>query len=110
MFSGFGDVGVLALVNPSKVRAVPVYDGHKMRVSEMFIAAVVDLDEYSKSVDENDIVDFSNKYFSMSIDQLSEAVKNRDYSSFNCQGSVVDLSILDIDAIVKTLEAKVVEL
>lgn len=110
MFSGFGDVGVLALVNPSKVRAVPLYDHSKMRVSEMFIAAVVDLDEYSKSVDEKDLVDFSNKYFSMSVDELTKAVQNRDFSTFNCQGNVVDLNVLDIAEIVKVLESKVVEI
>lgn len=108
MFGGFGDVGVLALVNPSKVRAVPVYDGNKMRVSEMFIAAVVDLDEYSKSVDETDVTEFSNQYFNTSVEELAQAVKERNFSSFNCQGNTTILDIMNIQEIVNTLQSKVV--
>lgn len=109
MFSGFGDTGVLALVNPSKVRAVPVYDGNKMRVSEMFIAAVVDLDEYSKSVDEKDLADYSSHYFSKSVKELEEAVRSRDFEMLGCQGMLAGMTMASIEDIKNALSSKVEE-
>lgn len=110
MFGGFGDTGVLALVNPSKVRAVPVYDGNKMRVSEMFIAAVVDLDEYTKSIDESDLADYSQQYFNIGVSELEIAVANHSYDVMGCQGKGVALTMASIQDIKNALAARVEEI
>jgi len=39
----------MVLVNPMKVRAVPLYTKSKMRVSEMFIVGIMDEKEYERS-------------------------------------------------------------
>ncbi len=59
MFDGFGNVGVLALVNPMFVRSVPYYECNKMRVSEMMIVAKLNVEDYKKSVSDEEMNDFS---------------------------------------------------
>lgn len=110
MFSGFGDVGVLALVNPSKVRSVPINEGNKMRVSEMFIAATVDLDEYKESINDSYILDYSDKYFTISVEELKEKVTNKDFGSLACQDRLPALSMLNIEQVMNILRSKVTEI
>jgi hypothetical protein len=109
MFSGFGDTGVLALVNPSKVRSVPVYEGNKMRVSEMFIAAAIDLDCYKDDLKETDIQDYSQEYFNISVDQLTDTVECGDYYKLDCQNNTVAIPVPTIESIVNILNSKVTE-
>jgi len=72
----FGDTKVMALVNPSKIRAVPQYDSKKMRVSEMFIAAVLEQDANGNYMDsEMDLVEFNDLYFALSVEELEEMAK-----------------------------------
>lgn len=107
MFSGFGDTGVLALVNPSKVRSVPYYEGNKMRVSEMFIAAVVDIEEYKNSVSDSDIADYSQDYFNQSVEELEEIVKSKKFDTLTCQEQLPAVSMLNIEEIKNSLKKKV---
>jgi len=112
-FSGFGDTGVLALVNPSKVRSVPVSDTNKMRVSEMFIAATMDLDDYKKHVTSpaKTVVDYSQEYFNTSVEELEELVSadKGKKAIISCQKNESPLSAADIQEISSKLKAKVVE-
>jgi len=103
-FNGFGDTGVLALVNPSKVRSVPIHDTNKMRVSEMFIAAVISLDDYKQSIMEDSVTDYSQEYFNLSVEQLEEDIKN---SNLNCQENYVNIAPQSIDKIKELLKNKV---
>ena len=110
MFSGFGDTGVLALVNPSKVRSVPNHESNKMRVSEMFIAAVVDLDEYRESVKDEAINDYSQEYFNSSVEELKKVLAEKNFDHFVVQEHYTDLSLLNISAIKDMLAQRVVEM
>jgi hypothetical protein len=107
MFSGFGDTGVLALVNPSKVRSVPYYEGNKMRVSEMFIAAVVDIKEYKESITESDIADYSQEYFNHSAEELNDQVNRKEFRSLTCQDNLPAVSMKNIEEIKEILMKKV---
>lgn len=108
-FSGFGDTGVLALVNPRFVRSVPVSEHHKMRVSEMYIAAIMELDDYQAFVeDETAVANFSSEYFSMSVEELERAVREKDFETFTCQDQAPDVSMTNIQDIKDILSRKVV--
>jgi hypothetical protein len=76
-YSGFGDTPVLVLVNPSKIRAVPIGEYGKMRVSEMFVAAVLDVDEEGNYMgDDLDLIDLDDAYFSISVEELERMAKD----------------------------------
>lgn len=107
-FSGFGDTGVLALVNPSKVRSVPVSDTNKMRVSEMFIAAIMDLNDYKDTTLQGEISDYSQEYFNTSVEELEQAVIKRDFSVYNCQDNKVSVNMATITEIKDALKSRVV--
>jgi hypothetical protein len=107
MFGSFGDTGVLALVNPSKVRSVPRHECNKMRVSEMFIVGVVSLEDYSKGIDEGNVNDFSQEYFNTSAAELKSQVDTLSFAGLSCQGNVPALSLLDMQSIKDVLMSKV---
>ena len=75
MFNGFGDTGVMCLVNPMFVRSVPTSECNKMRVSEMFIVGTMDLGDYESHVDSGDLNDYSDQYFKESVAELEEQLK-----------------------------------
>ena len=100
----FGDTKVLCLVNPAKIRSVPIYDGNKMRVSEMFIAAVIEIKD-GKYMDEDvDIVHFDEEYHAYSLEELQDALKERDYSVIKCQDEEVPVSHVEMEEIVSMID------
>lgn len=107
MFSGFGDTGVLCLVNPSKIRSVPNHESNKMRVSEMFIAAVVGIADYKTHIEEGDLIDYSQVYYNQSVAQLEDMVKGRNFSKMECQEFLPAVSLIDIDTIKNELKTRV---
>lgn len=109
-FDGFGDTGVVALVNPMKVRSVPNHESNKMRVSEMFIVGVVELDQYSEHVDKGDISDYSEVYFNSSLEELEQELKNKSFEKLSCQDNVPALAIADIINIKDALKNRVVNI
>lgn len=109
-FHGFGDTGVMALVNPMKVRSVPLADSYKMRVSEMFIVGVMPLEEYSKDIDDGVLADYSNEYFNESVKELEEQLATRSYEKLSCQENVPALAIVDIKSITEALKARIVKI
>lgn len=75
-YTGFGNTPVLVLVNPSKVRAVPTYSTGKMRVVEMFIASVLEIDNTGKYIDEDvNVLDLDDKYFNLAVDELNDLLE-----------------------------------
>ena len=66
---------MIALVNPMYVRSVPNHECEKMRVSEMFIAAVAELNEYEELVEDGEILDYSNVYCKESLEELEQMLK-----------------------------------
>lgn len=100
----FGDTKVLVLVNPAKIRSVPIYDGNKMRSSEMFIAAVIE-EKDGKYMDEDvDIVHFDEEYHAYSLEELQDALKERDYSVIKCQDEEVPVSHVEMEEIVSMID------
>jgi hypothetical protein len=76
-YGSFGDVPVLCLVNPAKVRAVPTYSTGKMRVSEMFIASVLKNGPNGEYIDDGlDVVPFDEEYCNITIEELEEASRS----------------------------------
>ena len=109
-FDGFGDTGVIALVNPMKVRSVPVSATNKMRVSEMFIAAVMPLEAYGEHVDSGEINDYSEEYYNIALEEIEEQLKNKSYETLSCQENVPALAIVDIKDIATQLRNRVVSI
>lgn len=109
-FGGFGDTGVIALVNPMKVRSVPVSATNKMRVSEMFIAAVMPLEAYGEHVDSGEINDYSEEYYNIALEEIEEQLKNKSYETLSCQENVPALAIVDIKDIATQLRNRVVSI
>lgn len=108
MFDGFGDTGVLALVNPMYVRSVPRSATNKMRVSEMMIVAKLDIIDYKQSVLSDEMNDFSELYASQSIEELSVMIDNNKFDKIICQDNVTPISIVDIKTIIHNLQSKIV--
>ena len=102
-YEGFGNVGVLALVNPSKVRSVPISDTNKMRVSEMFIAAIMEKQDYDKMIDEKVVADFSDVYFSQSLEELKEVVKTKTFEKIKSKNHITPLNEVDISQVAEIL-------
>lgn len=69
---GCGNVGAICLLNPSKVRSVPLYDNWKIRSSELFMLAVCEDDKYYEEVMKENIVKFEEVYCDLSIDELEK--------------------------------------
>lgn len=109
-FGGYGDTGVLALVNPMYVRSVPVSETNKMRVSEMFIAGEMSVEEYGQDIETQAVADFSNEYCSATLDVLKKAVKDKSYEPITCQGKTVPLGITtEIPSILHHIEQRITE-
>lgn len=108
-FSGFGDVGVIALVNPMFVRSVPNHECEKMRVSEMFIAAVAELGEYEELVEDGEILDFSNEYCKESLEELEGMLAEKKIDKISCQEHLPAISIVDVAKIKEMLKERIVE-
>lgn len=109
-FDSFGDVGVIALVNPMYVRSVPTIETNKMRVSEMFIAAVAELEEYRDLISDSGVIDYSNVYCSQNIAELEEMIKEKKIDKLVCQENFPAIAIPDIINIKDMLKGRVVNI
>lgn len=108
-FGGFGDVGVLCLVNPMYVRSVPVSETNKMRVSEMFVVGEMELKEYSENVESQEVLDFSEEYCQTTVTELEKVAKSRDFSKLACQNNDIAVPINNLKEIVKHIQNRVRE-
>jgi len=109
-YSGFGDVAVMVIVNPSKIRSVPIgsADIGKMRVSEMYIASVLEIDEKGQYIDEHlDIVDMDEKYFNISVAEMENNLKTLDTTKLN--GILTFSSLVNISKNLKTESDKTIK-
>jgi len=109
-FDGFGDVGVIALVNPMFVRSVPLSSVNKMRVSEMYILAVADIEEYDEIVEKGEILDYSNEYCSETLEDLEQMIKDKRVDRVSCQENLPVVSVMDIVAIKDLLRDRIVNI
>lgn len=109
-FSGNGDTMVLCLVNPAKIRSVPYSDTNKMRVSEMFIAAIINDKDMG---DEADIVHFDEEYHSHTIEELYQALDGKTFEEtfkpVTCQDKVAPINCEDIRNIIDLMSSRIVK-
>lgn len=106
-FSGFGNTGVIALVNPMKIRSVPKSDTNKMRVSEMFIAGVYDLKDYKEDVEEAKLLSLSTEYCNTSLEELNEIIKGKDLAPLSCKKNKVELKVSEAKVITSSLKNRI---
>lgn len=103
----FGDTKVMALVNPMKVRAVPAYDSQKMRVSEMFIVGVLELDDEGDYMDaEYDVVSMDDEYFNIGVEELEEMAKSVNIKELSAHQLLPAVSMPALEFITETLVEK----
>lgn len=107
-FNSFGDTGVICLVNPMKIRSVPVSDCSKMRSSELFPVAIVDFDDYKEFVETQEIAELSEVYYNESIEFLQETLKNKQFGNLTCQEKLPEVSLKDVESISNMLKNRIV--
>ena len=109
-FNAFGDTGVICLVNPMKIRSVPVSDCSKMRSSELFPVAIMDFNTYKDFTETNEINELSELYYNESLQTLKETLKNKSFNNLTCQKELPGISLKEIQNITELLKNRVVQL
>lgn len=109
-FNSFGDTGVICLVNPMKIRSVPVSDCSKMRSSELFPVAIIDFNDYRKFVETQEIAELSEVYYNESIEFLQEALKNKQFDKLTCQDNLFEMNPREILNVTEILKNRVVSI
>ncbi len=109
-FSGFGDVGVVVLVNPMYVRSVPNHECSKMRVSEMFIVNEAELSEYEELVEDGEVLDYSKEYCSETLEELEQMLQDKKIDKISCQTNLPAISMVDVAAIKEMLRQRIVQI
>ena len=102
-----GDTGLLVIVSPTKVRSVPYTDEAKMRVSEMFVACTLDIQNGEYMDEDVDVVPFDEEYHNISIKELEDAVKNVSFKPIISQNQVATVNFQDMVAIKDMLKDRV---
>ena len=105
-YSGFGDLPVVVLVNPSKAITVPKNETGKLRTTEMFIACVNDK-EQGKHFDESALGVFDEEYHDLSITELEEAAKTKSFEKLSVLDTVPAVSLVDLNTIKQMLQKRV---
>jgi len=109
-YDSFGDTGVVCLVNPMKIRSVPVADCSKMRSSELFPVAIVDFDNYKEFTETNEIKELSEIYYNESLKTLRDTLKSKSFDKLTCQEELPQISLKEIQNITELLKSRVVRL
>lgn len=105
-YSGFGDVPVVVLVNPSKAITVPTGETGKLRTTEMFIAAINDK-PFGLHFDEDALSAFDEEYNDYSIEELEEAVKNKSFDPITIKKEIAPITFDEMVAIKDLLQKRV---
>jgi len=105
-YSGFGDLAVVVLVNPSKAITVPRGEIGKLRTTEMFVACVNDK-PHGVHFDENALAAFDSEYHDKTLEELEEAAKNKSFQNLSVQDEVPAISLVDLSAIKDMLKGRV---
>lgn len=100
-FSGFGDTGVICLVNPMKIRSVPNHESNKMRSSELLPVAIMELKDYKDVIDNKEILDFSELYYNNSLEELSSQLASKSFEGLSCQNNLPQLSLAELQILLQ---------
>ena len=111
-YTSFGDTDVLVVINPMHFYKTDTGCSGKFGVKEMFIACTVEIDENGNylNVNEGDINNFDEEYHNITISELQEVIKTKDFSSLSVQENVPLLSLPDLKDIVNVLQNKIVKI
>lgn len=105
-YSGFGDLAVVVLVNPSKAITVPMGETGKLRTTEMFIACVNDK-PIGQHFDESALSAFDSEYHDLTLGELEEAAKSKSFEKLSVQDTVPAVSLVDLNTIKDMLKNRV---
>lgn len=105
-YSGFGDMPVVVLVNPSKAITVPLNETGKLRTTEMFIACVNDK-PLGTHFDEDALSAFDSEYHDVALSQLEEAAKAKSFEALSVQDEVPAVSLVDLNTIKEMLRNRI---
>lgn len=106
-YSGFGDLPVVVLVNPSKAITVPLNETGKLRTIEMFIACVNDK-EHGVHFDDGALSAFDNEYHDLSLNELEEAAKSKSFEKLSVLDTVPAVSLIDLKVIKEMLSRRII--
>jgi hypothetical protein len=106
-YSGFGDLPVVVLVNPSKAITVPVNETGKLRTIEMFVACVNDK-AHGQHFDDGALSAFDNEYHDLSLGELEEAAKSKSFEKLSVLDTVPAVSLVDLNVIKEMLKKRIV--
>ncbi len=105
-YSGFGDMPVVVLVNPSKAITVPMGETGKLRTTEMFVACVNDKPQ-GVHFDESALSAFDSEYHDLTLSELEEAAKSKSFDTLSIQDNVPAISLADLNTIRNMLKDRV---
>ncbi len=105
-YSGFGDMPVVVLVNPSKAITVPTGDMGKLRTTEMFVACVNDKPQ-GTHFDESALGSFDSEYHDLSLEELEEAARSKSFEGLSVQDEVPSVSLTDLNSIKDMLRGRI---
>lgn len=108
-YSGFGDLPVVVLVNPSKAITVPVNETGKLRTTEMFVACVNDK-PHGIHFDDSALSAFDAEYHDLTLTQLEIVAKSKSFESMAVKDTVPAVSLVDIKAITEMLKKRIVNI
>lgn len=105
-YSGFGDVPVVVLVNPSKAITVPLGETGKLRTVEMFVACINNKPQ-GVHFDEGSLAAFDSEYHDLTLEELENVAETKCFDSISVQNTVPAVSLTDLNAIVDMLSDRV---
>lgn len=105
-YSGFGDMPVVVLVNPSKAITVPRNEVGKLRTTEMFIACVNDKPQ-GTHFDDSALAAFDSEYHDLSLEELEEAARTKSFEGLSVVDNVPAISLIDLNKIKEMLKNRV---
>jgi hypothetical protein len=105
-YSGFGDLMVVVLVNPSKAITVPMGETGKLRTTEMFVACVNDKPQ-GVHFDDEALSAFDSEYHDLTLDELETAAKDKSFKALSVQDEVPAVSLVDLATIKDMLKGRI---
>ena len=105
-YSGFGDMPVVVLVNPSKAITVPTGDAGKLRTTEMFVACVNDKPQ-GVHFDESALAAFDSEYHDFTLEELETAARSKSFENLSVVDEVPEVSLVDLNSIKEMLKGRI---
>lgn len=78
-----------------------------MRVSECFIAAVAELEEYTELTEGTEVLDYSNIYSSQTLEELEKMLEGKTFEKIACQEFLPAIPLVDIENIKEMLKLRI---